>query len=206
MRKTKIINSINVFYETVKLSVEAWFILLQNFLVYGWVDVTCYLTSYLMQPTNQRDSFIRYKEQNPLKLRYRKGVSFVLSIILFGWVSSYIYLMKNGSKSSFISLMFIILSLWLVIGMIYLSILGLVFASHRFSDDRQYYAQAFIQIVKSPLVTITILTLWLFSIVISIRCFVLIFLLVPGLILEVKTNLFKKLQERNKIDKQKEKL
>lgn len=199
MKKTKVINGINIFYEIVKMSAEAWILLLRNFLVYGWLDATCYLTSYLMQPTDQRDSFIQFKQEHPLNLKYRKGVSFVLSIILFGWLASYIYLMKNGQTSSFISLMFCVLTIWLIIGMIYLSVFGLVWANNKYDDDKQYYAQTFIQIMKNPLITITVLTLWLLSVVVSIRCFILIFLVVPGLIVEAKVSLYKKLEEQDKL-------
>lgn len=197
--KNKIVNFINSFYELVKLSAEAWIILFKNLIVYGWIDATCYLTAYLMQPMNERDSFTEFKRDNPIHLKYRKGVSFLGSIILFGWIASYIYLLKNGYNSSFISLLFVILSLWLIVLIVYLSMFGLVWANNDYKNDQMYYAKTFIQLVKDPFLTLTILSSWIIMILVCIRCFLLIFFLVPGLICKIKVAMFQHRRQAKRV-------
>lgn len=194
--KNKVVNIVNYFYDIVKTSVDAWIVLLENFIVYGWLDTTCYLTAYLMQPLSQRDSFTQFKRQNPINLKYRKSISLIFSIILFGWLACYIFLLKNGQSSSLISLLFIVLGLWLIFVMVYLSMFGLVWSNNHYEDDRQYYAQTFIELVHNPAETITILTTWIVMLVLSIRCFLLIFLILPGVIIKMKVALYKKQQEQ----------
>lgn len=72
MTRKKIIWLVERFYECVRLTLMTWWILIKNFLVYGILDVSCLLTSYMMQPEDQRDSIRVYLKNKKVNLSKRK--------------------------------------------------------------------------------------------------------------------------------------
>lgn len=196
MARKKIIWIVERFYECVRLTLMTWWIFIKNFLVYGLIDTSCLLTSYMLQPEDKRDSIKVYLESTKVNLKYRKIVSFIISVMFITWLCTYILLLRNKKISSVISFIFWILSIWLVLLGVYVSILGLTWSTNTYKNAIEYYAQAFANFFREPLISLTCLTFWLLIYLISVRNPILLIFVLPGLLIMVKTGMYKKLQER----------
>lgn len=196
MARRRIIWLVERFYECVRLTLMTWWIFIKNFLVYGLLDASCLLTSYMMQKENKRDSIKVYLENTKIDLKNRKVISFIISILFIFWFCIYIVLLKNRQISPIISFVFWILGIWLILIGVYVSMLGLTWATNNYQSDVDYYAQAFANIFKEPLISLTALTFWLMFYLISIRNPILLIFVLPGLLIMVKVGIYKKLQER----------
>lgn len=197
MARKKIIWLVERFYECVRLTLMTWWILIKNFLVYGLLDVSCLLTSYMMQPENQRDSIRVYLEKKKINLSKRRIISFIISLIFIAWLCSYIFLLRNtNSTHSVISFVFWILGIWLILLGVYISMLGIVWSTEQYEKDIEYYAQAFADVFRKPILSLTALTFWLIIYLVGIRNPILLIFVLPGLLIMVKTGIYKKLKER----------
>lgn len=198
--KKKIIWLVERFYEAVRLTIMTWWIFIKNILFYGLIDVTCYLTSYMIQPVNKRDSIRNYLRRTKVNLKYRKIVSFIASILFIIWFCLYLYIWRYKTSSLPISMAFWIVSAWLIIIGVYTSMLGIVWSTNHFENDVQYYAETFVEILKNPLITLISLTFWLAIYLLGIRNIVVLLLILPGLLIEVKTGVYKKIEEKKKLE------
>ncbi len=126
-----------------------------------------------------------------------KIISFSISLIFIAWLCTYIFLLKNVNNNHFvISFIFWILSIWLILLGVYISMLGLVWATKHYDKDVEYYAQAFADVFRKPQLSLTALTFWLIIYLIGIRNPILLLLFLPGLLIMVETGIYKKLKER----------
>ena len=201
MARKKVIWLVERFYECVRLTLMVWWILIKNFLVYGLIDTSCLLTSYMMRPENERDSIKIFIKEKNVNLKNSKIVSFAISMLFIAWICMYIILLKNNRIFLVVRFTFSVLTIWMILIGVYISMLGLTWATTNYSSSIEYYAQAFANIFRQPIISLTSLTFWLIIYLIGIRNLIVLFFILPGLLIMVKTGIYKKLQERKQKDK-----
>lgn len=79
--------------------------------------------------------------------------------------------------------------------------LGIVWSTSDFNNDIQYYAKTVVVLIHEPLVTLTCLTFWLIIYLLGIRNIAVLICILPGLLIEIKTGIYKKIKEKENLKK-----
>lgn len=190
--RSKVIKAVEYFYMCVMMSIKFWWLIIRNFVVCGIAAGIHGAMAYFASPKEEKDLHQKINSDvhfNLINVQFLSAATMLLLSLC--WTAG--LLLKRTSPSMVLSAAFWILAIWSVLVLTFLTILGIVTSVDKFNDDKKYYLRSVVLFIRCPQLTLTTMVLWVVTGLLIVKQPVIGVLVMPGLLMAIINNMYKKL-------------
>lgn len=178
----------------VVMSIKFWWLILRNYIICGIATGIRGAMAYFASPKEDQDLHQKVNSDVHFDLINIRLLSAATTLLIsLCWIAG--LLIRMGSSNMVLSTAFWILAIWSVLCLAFLTELGISTTVDKFSDDKQYYLRSVALFIRCPQLTLTCVVLWIINAILLIKQPVIGVLVMPGLIMAISSNLYKKLAD-----------
>lgn len=179
----------------VMMSIKFWWLIIRNFVICGIATGIHGAMAYFASPKEEKDLHQKINSDVHFNLINANLLSAAAMLLIsLCWTTG--LLLKKTSPSMVLSAAFWILAIWSVLVLAFLTELGLVVTVDKFNDDKKYYLRSVILFIRCPQLTLTAIVLWTITGLLITKQPVIGVLVMPGLVMAIVNNLYRKLADR----------
>lgn len=193
--RSKVIKAVEYFYMCVMMSIKFWWLIIRNFVICGMAVGIHGAMAYFASPKEEKDLHQKINSDVHFDLTNASLLSAAATLLLsLCWTAG--LLLKHTSPSMVLSAAFWILAIWSVLVLTFLTILGLTVTVDKFNDDKKYYLRSVVLFIRCPQLTLSAMVLWVATGLLIVKQPVIGVLVMPGLVMAIVDNLYRKLADR----------
>lgn len=193
--RSKVIRAVEYFYMCVMMSIKFWWLIIRNFVICGMAAGIHGAMAYFASPKEEKDLHQKINSDVHFNLTNVNFLSATAMLLIsLCWTAG--LLLKRTSPSMVLSAAFWILAIWSVLILTFLTELGLVATVDKFDDDKKYYLRSVALFIRCSQLTLTAMVLWVVTGLLISKQPVIGVLVMPGLVMAIVNNLYKKLEDQ----------
>ncbi|AZN76219.1 hypothetical protein CXB72_03285 [Lactobacillus acidophilus] len=197
--RNRVIKAVEWFYLCVMMSIKFWWVLIKNYIVYGYAAAVYSIIRYYMTPNKDRDLHQKFKVDNKLPLKNSGLVSLITTFLISMWIAFMILLIQTHSQNLIIAVGFWVFAIWSVLMLAYLVDLSIVFITQKYDTARSYYIKAFVYLVRMPQITLTTIILLILTCIFIMKNAVIAVFIMPGIIVASVCKTYRLILEKDRL-------